>query len=82
MVEILFKSLVSAKFVMYYLCPKLRMHPAPEVHDLTLGCMDFAWILNIYYIHIRKFAQILGRVHGFGIHAPDVCIRKILNYGH
>ena len=36
-----YSRVVRAKFVMYYLCPKLRVHPAPEVHDLTLGCMDF-----------------------------------------
>ena len=22
-------------------CPKLRVHPAPEVHDFAVGCMDF-----------------------------------------
>ena len=22
-------------------CPKLRVHPAPEVHDLTVGCVNF-----------------------------------------
>ena len=22
-------------------CPKLRVHPAPEVQDFAVGCMDF-----------------------------------------
>ena len=22
-------------------CPKLRVHPAPEVHDFAVGCMEF-----------------------------------------
>ena len=54
-------------------CPKLRVHPAPEVHDFTVGCMEMsshapgnAFIFltfNIY--HIKKCAPIYGRVHGF-----------------
>ena len=24
-----------------YQCPKLRVHPAPEVHDFAVRCMDF-----------------------------------------
>ena len=37
---------------------------------------------NISIYNIRKGAVIFGRVHGLGDPAPDVCIRKILNFGH
>ena len=27
--------------------PKFRVHPAPEVHDFAVGCMNFSSHLNI-----------------------------------
>ena len=66
------------------------MHPPPEVHVFPVECMDLenhapgnAWVFLTFNVHVYR------RVHTFvagcmvlWLPAPDVCIRKILNFGH
>ena len=62
--------------------PKFRVHPAPEVHDFSIGCMNFLSHFEHLICHIKHCADILARRMLFRGPAPDACIKQFLKLGH
>ena len=69
------------EYILTIQCSKLRVHPAPGVHILAAGCMDFKpcapgmcmYIPNYEYLHIEMCTLNDGRVHGF----VYLCTRRV-----
>ena len=59
--------------------PKLRVHPAPEVHDFAIRCINFSSHFEDMICHIEHGADILSRRMFFRGPACDVCIKQFLN---
>ena len=66
-------------------CSKLRVHPAPGVHVLAAGCMDFKpcapgvcmYIQNSVYLYIEMSLRKGSRVHGF-VYLCTRCVHRII----
>ena len=56
--------------------PKLRVHPAPEVHDFAIRCMHF---LSHLICHIKHGADILARQMDFRALYPMCASKNSLN---
>ena len=54
---------------------KFRVHPAPEVHDFGIRCMNFLSHFEHLTCYIKHGADILARQMVFRGPAPDVCIK-------
>ena len=50
--------------------PKFRVHPAPEVHDFAIRCMNFSSHFEHLICHIKHSADILARRMVFRGPAP------------
>ena len=55
--------------------PKLRVHPAPEVHDFAIKCMNFLSHFENLICHIKHGADILARQMVLG-HLYPMCASK------
>ena len=57
------ESIEMCKIVRFHGCqrPKFRMHPAPEVHDFAMRCMNFLSHFEHLICHIKHGADILSR---------------------
>ena len=62
--------------------PKFRVHPAPEVHDFAIRCINFLSHFEHLICHIKHGADILARRMVFRQPASDVCIKQFLIFGH
>ena len=58
--------------------PKFRVHPAPEVHDFAIRCINFSSHFEHLICYIKHGAGILTRQMFFWGPAPDVCIKQFL----
>ena len=60
--------------------PKLRVHPAPEVHDFAIKCMNFLSQFEHLICHIKHGVDILARRMVFRAPVPNVCIKKFFKF--
>ena len=63
-------------------CPKFRVHPAPEVHDFAIRCMNFSSNFEHLIYHIKHSADILARRMFLRGPAPYACIKEFLKFRH
>ena len=64
------------------LASKIRVHPAPEVHDFGIRCMNSYSHFEHLICHIKHGADILARRMVFRGSAPYPCIKELLKFGH
>ena len=62
--------------------PKFGMHPAPEVYDFAIKCMNFLSHFEHLICHIKHGADILARQMVFRAPVPNVCTKKIFKFQH
>ena len=62
--------------------PKFRVHPAPEVHDFAIRCINFSSHFEHLICHIKHGADILARQTVFRGPASYACIKEFLKFGH
>ena len=62
-------------------CPKFRVHPAPEVHDFAIRCMNFSSHFEHLICHIKYGADILARRMVLRGTPPYACIKEFLKFG-
>ena len=62
--------------------PKLRVPPAPEVHDFAIKCMNFLSHFEHLICYIKHGADILARQMVFRAPVPKVCIKTFFKFQH
>ena len=62
--------------------PKLRVHPAPKLHDFAISCMNFYSHFEHLICIIKHGADILARQMVHRGPAPDVRIKIFLKFRH